>query len=253
MPSTAAMRYGDLRFIAMMLAKVICVQLVSMLGFDFLFQDADIVWYRNPLGYFLGDDSVVKPYDVFFQDDGGHSLRYAPYSANSGFYFVRYNKRTVHFLTSLLMSGDLIIATNSHQQAVITLLNEHVSLFALKVKVLSRDEEEFPGGFQFNQKSGKFMKGFYAGNVHPYIFHMSWTVNKDNKILYFRQMGDWWVQDKCITKKRQEILGEGSSTTDITAECCAVKPLFSCHYRDKPSLYPCKDSPPIDKGKRSFW
>ena len=81
-------------------------------------------------------------YDIFFQDDGGHSLRYAPYSANSGFYFVRYNDRTRHFLTALLMAGgDMVISTKSHQQALIALLQEHVSLHGLKAKVLSRDME----------------------------------------------------------------------------------------------------------------
>jgi len=40
------------QFVAMMMAKVICVQVVSMLGYDFLFQDVDIVWYSNPLDYF---------------------------------------------------------------------------------------------------------------------------------------------------------------------------------------------------------
>lgn len=60
----------------MMLAKVVCVQLVSRLGYNFLFQDVDLVWFRHPLDYFneLNDD-----WDVYFQDDGGHSLRYAPY------------------------------------------------------------------------------------------------------------------------------------------------------------------------------
>ena len=93
-PAEAAKRYGDAKFVAMMMAKVICVQLVSMLGFDFLFQDVDIVWYKNPLDYFHDTTLPAYNYDVFFQDDGGHSIRYAPYSANSGFYFVRYNKRT---------------------------------------------------------------------------------------------------------------------------------------------------------------
>ena len=51
-PEKAAKRYGDARFTAMMMAKVICVQMVSMLGFDFLFQDVDIVWFKNPLEYF---------------------------------------------------------------------------------------------------------------------------------------------------------------------------------------------------------
>ena len=36
----------------MMLAKVISVQLVSLLGYDMLFSDVDVVWFRNPLEYF---------------------------------------------------------------------------------------------------------------------------------------------------------------------------------------------------------
>jgi hypothetical protein len=234
-----------------MMAKVICVQLVSMLGYDFLFQDVDIVWFKNPLDFFLPSDDEKtgdQDFDVFFQDDGGHSVRYAPYSANSGFYFVKHNDRTRHFLTSLLMSGDLILKTNSHQQALIAVLSEHVSLYGLKAKIISRDTEEFPGGYHFHQKSGKYMHSFFDGKVHPYIFHMSWTRNKDNKILFFKQIGEWYVNHNCVQKKLAEIEGG-----DARATCCAAEPLISCHYRDKPSKMPCKDSPPIDKGGRSFW
>lgn len=237
----------------MMMAKVICVQLVSMLGFDFLFQDVDIVWYKNPLEYFKDPQSPAVEYDIFFQDDGGHSVRYAPYSANSGFYFVRHNDRTRHFLTSLLMAGDLVLKTDSHQQALIALLAEHVSLYGLRAKVLSRDMEEFPGGYQWNMKSGKYMRALFAGEINPIIFHMSWTLNKDNKLLYFRQMGEWYVEETCIQKKVEDIVSEQSTSSDLTPVCCSREPRFSCHYRDKPSVKPCWDSPNIDKGRPSFW
>jgi hypothetical protein len=240
----------------MMMAKVICVQMVSLLGFDFLFQDVDIIWYKNPLDYFHNPASGMADYDMFFQDDGGHSVRYAPYSANSGFYFVKSNARTRHFLTSLLMAGDLVLKTNSHQQALIALLSEHVSLYGLKAKVLSRDMEEFPGGYQFNQKSGMYMRSLFAGEIHPIIFHMSWTLNKDNKLLYFKQMGEWYVQEQCIRKKVKELTGDSNNTAgvDVVGMCCSAEPLVSCHYSDKPSVIPCRDSPTIDKGKRkSFW
>lgn len=66
-PTGAARRYGDARFTAMMMAKVICVQLVSMLGYDFLFQDVDIVWFRNPMEYFhQKNNPKIASYDVFF-------------------------------------------------------------------------------------------------------------------------------------------------------------------------------------------
>lgn len=67
----------------MMLAKVISVQLVSLLGYDLLFSDVDVVFYKNPLTYFNGPDSPVKQHDVIFQDDGSRTLRYAPVSLAS--------------------------------------------------------------------------------------------------------------------------------------------------------------------------
>ena len=245
-PTEAAKRYGDAKFVAMMMAKVICVQLVSMLGYDLLFQDVDIVWFKHPLAYFR--QPHLAHHDILFQDDGGHSVRYAPYSANSGFYFVRHNARTRHFLTSLLMSGDLVLSTDSHQQALIAVLSEHVSLYGLRAKVISRDTEEFPGGYHYHMKSGQYMKDFFAGKVHPYIFHMSWTTNKDNKLLFLQQMGEWFTHTVCIAKKVEEIGSE-----DVPVTCCSAEPLIQCHYRDKPSKHPCKDSPSIDKGRKSFW
>lgn len=247
MPSEAARRYGDRQFVAMMLAKVICVQLISMLGYNLLFQDVDLVWYRHPLEFF--ENGSAGDFDVYFQDDGAHSQRYAPYSANSGFYYVRHNDRTQFFLTALLHSGDLVIRTDSHQQALIALLAEHASLYGLKVKVLSKNTDEFPGGYHFHQKSGKYMHSLFKGEIQPYIFHMSWTLNKDNKLLFFKQMGDWWVEEQCVGKTKQEI----TDKEDISESCCAPEPLFSCHFRDKPSKYPCKDSPAIDKNHPSWW
>jgi hypothetical protein len=123
-----------------------------------------------------------------------------------------------------------------------------VSLYALKAKIISRDTEEFPGGYQFHQKSRKYMRSFFDGKVHPSIFHMSWTHNKDNKLLFFKQMREWYVNQNCVQKKLAEIEG-----VDTRATCCAAEPLISCHYHDKPSKMPSRDSPPIDEGGRLFW
>ena len=49
MPKKAAEAYGDDIFRKIMFAKVYCVHMVSMLGYDLLFQDVDVVWYKNPL------------------------------------------------------------------------------------------------------------------------------------------------------------------------------------------------------------
>lgn len=279
MPVRAAGRYGDKVFTLMMMAKVCgicggkrfrsiaklsltssihnclsqiyCVQLVSLLGYDVLFQDVDVVWFKDPLEYFHDETTEDANFDVYFQDDGNHALYYAPYSANTGFYYVRNNARTQYFFNSFLMAGDLVQQTRSHQIPLVALLQEHSSMYGLRVKIFSRDGEIFPGGHAYHRRK-TFMKDLFEGKVHPYIFHMSWTNSKVNKQKFFQQMNEWFLQDKCRGKKPAELWGE-QPPADLSAECCSAEPIYKCHYRDKPSKKPCRDSPTIDAGGRSFW
>jgi hypothetical protein len=249
-PKKEAGVYGDTTFTKIMFAKILCVQLVNELGFDLLFQDVDIVWYRNPLDYFM--NKSLPQFDVYFQDDGSRQERYAPYSANSGFYFVRSNPKTKHLFRHLLYSGDLLNAWYSHQQVLIALLSEYNSLFGLKVKVFAKETDLFPGGWLYNRKNDA-MKKLMKGESNQYIFHMSWTENKANKLKYFQQMGEWYVQDSCVGKHYGEIVGGDSSVT-LSTQCCSAEPVVKCHYKDKPSKIPCLNSPLIDQKKgKSFW
>ena len=82
----------------MMWYKAFSVYLILKLGINVLFQDADLVWFKNPFPYFhsYGKDengNVIIPgsqyIEGFFSDDGQRSLRYSPYYANSGFYYLK--------------------------------------------------------------------------------------------------------------------------------------------------------------------
>jgi hypothetical protein len=239
MPETAAQRYGDRSFVKMMMAKVYCVHLVLTSGYDVLFQDVDVVWHRNPVPFFDTED--VAQWDMIFQDDGARSLRYQPYSPNTGFYFVRANAVTQFFFGTLLRMGDTISATKSHQATLTALLNEFVSWKGLRVKVWhhSRADNPFPGGVEYHRGFG-YMREFLGGTggMDPYIFHMSWTENKVNKKLFFEQMGEWYTK-------------EDDSCSGF--DCCLAQPNITCHSRDKPSKIPCPQSPTIDKRGKLFW
>jgi hypothetical protein len=118
MPTVAAKAYGDQAFTGMMMAKVYSVHLMSVLGYDILFQDVDVVWYQNPLSFFESPKS--GDFDIYFQDDGAHSSRYAPYSPNTGLYFVSFvlcgdwnvcqNLRTLHLTHSILLVHFVLLA-----------------------------------------------------------------------------------------------------------------------------------------------
>jgi len=255
-PKGEARRYGDKIFRSMMYAKVLCVLYPLLLNYDVLFQDVDIVWYKDPMPFFQDSDNPkVANFDVLFQHDGSDSVRYAPYSANSGFYYVRANKRSQYLFTSLLYHSDLIITWDSHQQVLIQLLAEHSSLFGLNVKIFSRDTEYFPGGWQYHSRKD-FMKKMMEGETDSYIFHMSWTENKDNKLLFLRQLGQWFVNEQCVGKNAEEILGGVEIQTGIPLfePCCAAEALVSCHYKDKASVNSCKGKGEnIDKYGTPFW
>jgi len=257
MPEKEAGRYGDQAFTQMMYAKVVTVQLINRLGYDVLFQDVDLVWYRNPLTFFHDRTNPLYAFDMLFQDDGARSLRYAPYSANTGFYYVRNNDKTKFLFRSLLYLGDMVLSMTSHQQALAALLDEHSSLTGLRVKTLPG--VDFPGGYHYHRKKEiPFLKDIVQGKHVPYLMHMSWTTNKKNKLLFLQQMGLWYTKTECeagggvgVANRLSQMGSDGGMKTT----CCSAEPIIKCYFADKPSAEQCKDSsaPTIDKGAKSFW
>ena len=236
LPEEAADEYGDNIFSRMMMAKIYCVNLALTTGYNILFQDVDIVWHRNPLPFLLSKQ--FEQWDMVFQDDGGRSPRYRPYSPNSGFYFVRNTPKTVYLFETFVRMGDMIQLMKSHQRVLNDLIIHFTTTKGLRVKVIKKgDDNVFPGGVEFHNKK-QLMKEIIRGTRKPYIFHMSWTRNKENKQKFLEQLGEWYVQDKKNCK--------GLS-------CCLAQPNVQCHYRDKPSKVPCLDRPSIDGKNVSFW
>jgi len=227
-----------------MWAKVLCTHITSMLNHNFLFQDVDVTWYKHPLDYFNSRNKNLSNYDILFQPDGSLQIRYSPFSANSGFYYVKSNDKTKYLFTSFIYAGDLLWTTHSHQQLLGQLLTEHASLFNLHVKILPKFD--FPGGAEYHSTTN-YMSEFILEMQKPWIFHMSWTLNKDDKLKFMKQMGMWYSTDTCDNPKYENDFNE------MVQRCCSATPLISCHYRDKPSIIPCHESPSMDKNKKSYW
>jgi hypothetical protein len=247
-PTEHAQVYGDKTFQSMMQIKVISVHLCMELGYNVLFQDVDMVWMRDPLPY-LQDISNVGDFDCYFEDDGARSMRYAPWFANSGFYYLRNNDRTRYLITSLLYSADQILNHHSHQQALTHILNDHSAQFGLSIKVLSKDL--FPGGKNFHHDR-PYMLNWMKGSLdeEPLMFHMCWTTNKDDKLNYLQQLGLWYLPDSC---SNSQIKGLAENLDGSLLGCCSVEPVVTCHFKDKPSVIPCEGSPNKDQNGKPFW
>ena len=257
-PKDSAQTYGDPTYADAIVAKVFCVQLVSMLGYDILFQDVDVVWYQDPLEYFQSSAVTSKNYDIYMQHDGNRAQFYMPWAGNTGVYYVRNNPRTQYFLNHVLMSGDLIAATTTHQAPFLSLLSEHASLHGLKVKILPTDD--YPGGYHFQGQpdymrqllewkemrihNGKDTSNVTVGSTRerifdPKIFHMSWTDNKDRKVQFLQQMGEWYAQNSTFCAASLEVATEGDAPSmpsavaneALASKCCSLTPIIKCHFR----------------------
>lgn len=215
MPTKAAGNYLDHTFSRMMWFKAISVYLTLLAGYEVLFQDVDLVWFKDPFDYFESLD-----YDILFMDDGARTPRYTPFFVNSGFYFIKHNERTLYLFETMTKSSPSEIGqTHSHQSVLIRHIAESHHLFGLKIFVL--DNTLFPSGQAYHENK-KLIKRIQEKTFQPYVFHMCWTDNRENKVVYFKDIGTWYVNEKepiCSTTARmtQYAMIKGSSLRD---RCC---------------------------------
>ena len=141
----------------------------------------------------------------------------------------------MYLFNALLLLSDSVV-DGDEQYLLNQLLAEYASLYGMKVKSLGR--EDFPTGVVYHQEKD-MMKGIFDGSIQAYMFHMSWTLSKTDKVLYFEQMGEWYVKDQCIGDNAPVLVNSSKQQGSLLSSCCAAKPLVSCHFFDKPSLIEC--------------
>jgi hypothetical protein len=203
----ASHEYLDPIFIDMMWYKSFSLWLLLHLGYDVLFQDVDLVWFRDPFSEFKRIENVYKSSfeqgsvnpqgpDGFFSDDGQRSLRYAPFYANSGFFYLKSNPRMIHFAWSIMTAFDILHISGSHQNVFTLRLLEGLDFSGLRPVMLSMTD--FPSGVKFSHDR-PFMRGIRDGHEMPFIFHMCWTKNREHKLVNFHEAGMWYVNDRAST------------------------------------------------------
>jgi hypothetical protein len=200
----ASAQYLDKTFVDMMWYKAFSVWLLLRMGLHVLFQDVDLVWFKEPFSYFMDYMNTTRTRvsvgasdsypDAFFSDDGARSARYAPFFANSGFYLLRANPRTEYFAWTIISAYDTLHQSGSHQNVFTYRLTESLDLFRLSPKLL--DINQFPTGVKYH-RDHPFMIGIKEGWERPYNFHMCWTLNKENKIEYFKNVNMWYISGAC--------------------------------------------------------
>ncbi|KAH8083455.1 nucleotide-diphospho-sugar transferase [Aureococcus anophagefferens] len=186
----AARVYGDRTFSTMMWLKMTSAYLVNDLGYDLLFQDADLYWWRDPWAYFAARPDV----ETFWMDDGARTVRFAPAFPNTGYYAVRATDRTAKFLGEVLMLYEFVLLRSSQQVVVTELLAEHHARYGLTFKQLPW--WNFPSGKHFHHNKA-FFSTVLDGSYEPYCFHMCWTSGKVDKLKFLKQAKLWLLEPAC--------------------------------------------------------
>ena len=177
----------------------------------------------DPFPYFQELDE-----DILFMDDGARTPRYTPFFVNSGFYYVKHNERTLYMFEKMMKCGASEIGqTHSHQSVLIRHIAEAHHLFGLRVFVL--DTALFPSGQTYHENK-KQVKRIQEKSFRPYVFHMCWTSNRVDKVVYFKEMGLWYLpnavpgarKDTCNSGKDmlQYALTYGKGSAPIRDKCC---------------------------------
>jgi hypothetical protein len=225
--------YLDRIFVDMMWYKSFSLWMLLRAGFNVCFQDVDLVWFRDPFPYFRdyianataeanriraagGRDTHPSQHpEGFFSDDGQRTLRYTPFFANSGFFYLLANERTEYFAYSVLTAFDLIATHGSHQNVFTNRLEEGLDLTRIHPKVLSL--RDFPTGVQYHHNK-PYMEEFRTGKVKPYNFHMCWTAGKADKIKYFKLALMWFLKPALHLRDLRPGKGKVAQEIIATAE-----------------------------------
>eukprot|EP00040_Diaphanoeca_grandis_P022039 m.117931 g.117931 ORF g.117931 m.117931 type:complete len:589 (+) comp28618_c0_seq1:253-2019(+) len=191
-PTAAADVYGDFTFGQMMYLKQFSVGVALETGRDVVFQDLDLTWLSNPIPM-LQDQS--KFYHAQFQDDNSRQERFAPFFANSGFFYLKNTATTKWFWEHVTFT--LPNRPQGNQVIVDAMLQYFVRYHNFKLSMLSFKE---------------FMSGAYI--MHPIhtpksaspkpifeeakVMHFCWTTNFQDKILKMKHYNQLFVSEKCV-------------------------------------------------------
>lgn len=127
-------------YLKMMWRRIDFLRYVLEMGYNFVFTDADIMWFRNPFPHFYRDIDFQIACDQF----SGNSTDVESNNPNGGFNFVKSNNRSIEFYKFWYSSRENY--PGLHDQDVFYRIKMHSFLTDIGLKMRFLDTAYF-GGF----------------------------------------------------------------------------------------------------------
>ena len=170
----AAAFFGDDIFEQVVFYKNAVVWDMLEMGYNVLFQDADVVWRADPR-------PVLSQFteDMIFMYDGPNKYQ-QPLYINSGFFLVKNNPRSHSLWRAAFLNGH---AFASQQPMLEKLLVHYYFNAGLTIHVL---DDRFANGHHLVTNHHKVPDNWI-------VFHTSWTRNLTVKIVRFKSQRLWYT------------------------------------------------------------
>merc|ERR1712032_1712705 len=149
-PMEANRAHRDSTFVKMMWLKTAPVWLALNYGYNVLFQDCDVVWFTDPIPMFSVPSTrqflsnPITEIDSLWMDDGSRQGIFAPYYANTGFFYLRATDSTLSLWDDMFFRFDYIAKWHT-QQALTNMLLDHACQRGHVVDVFCM--WDIPGGY----------------------------------------------------------------------------------------------------------
>jgi hypothetical protein len=149
----AARTFGGPSWLPFGQLKVLVPKMIMDGGFNVLFQDVDMVWFKDPLADMTSNASLAK-FDYLLQYVGNPRVLFEPFNANSGYWYMRNNAYSRQCWDEFFYSNEKVGTwTSSQQLALNHFLGVCVGSEHLRVATLPR--EAYPSGWIVNVKAMK--------------------------------------------------------------------------------------------------
>lgn len=163
-------KFGEKSFGETMFYKnAFIYDILTTLPCNVLFQDSDLIWFKDPVPYLEGlDVDVAIMYD-------GPNFYYRHIYANTGFIYLKNNERTKSLMETALGNMSYVLSLGGHQKPFVRILDAFERHGVLKLTILP--EDTFPNGH------------LHEVGPNAYVYHYSWTEDISHKIKKLTKLG----------------------------------------------------------------
>ncbi|KAK9271474.1 hypothetical protein L1049_001833 [Liquidambar formosana] len=159
------------------------LQEVLELGYNFIYTDADVMWFRNPFPHFNPSDEMTIACDFYMGNPQSKSNR-----ADGGFFYMVSNARSTEFFKYWYMAR--VLHPNSHDRSVFEIIkhDQIIKMMGLRIKYL--DTAYFSGLCQPNMEMNKVC-----------TVHANCINNTESKVRELRLVLDDWKDFKALPEE----------------------------------------------------